>query len=148
MCLVEPLGRLGWKLMRSCCKKQKLSAHEISCYFFYRRVILSWFFLQKINRQIPHVHQFISEFLELHKYSRVTDYDRFCFLCVVCLFWRIYIFYSPHDMCFAWSVILFYFVLLAVWIISEDLKFLNVRESSHSCTIIRILYVLYLYLLE
>ena len=34
----------------------------------------------------------VSEFLELHKYSRVTDttdyfvFDRFCFLCVVCLF--------------------------------------------------------------
>ena len=27
-----------------------------------------------INRQIPHVHQFISEFLELQKYSNDTDY--------------------------------------------------------------------------
>ena len=36
-------------------------------------------------------------------------------------------------MCFAWSVILFYFVLLSVWIIYQDMKFLNVRESSHSC---------------
>ena len=34
-----------------------------------------------INRKIPHVHQFISEFLELPMYSKVTDYYRlFVFL--------------------------------------------------------------------
>ena len=34
-----------------------------------------------INRQIPHVYQFISIFLELQKYSKVTDYYKlFCFL--------------------------------------------------------------------
>ena len=33
-----------------------------------------------INRQIPHVHQVISEFLELHKYRFDRDYYRlFCF---------------------------------------------------------------------
>ena len=34
-----------------------------------------------IDRQITHVHKFISEFLELQKYSKVTDfYKLFCFL--------------------------------------------------------------------
>ena len=34
-----------------------------------------------INRKIPHVHQFISEFLELQKYMFDPDYYRlFCFL--------------------------------------------------------------------
>ena len=42
----------------------------------------------------------------------------------------------------------FYFALLAVWIQYQDLKFLNVRESSHSCTIIWLLIDLHLYLLE
>ena len=33
-----------------------------------------------INRKIPHVHQFISEFLGLQKYSKPTDYYKlFCF---------------------------------------------------------------------
>ena len=49
-------------------------------------------------------------------------------------------------MCFAWSVILFYFVLLAVRIISQDLKFLNERESSYSYIIILLLIDLHLYL--
>ena len=42
----------------------------------------------------------------------------------------------------------FYFSLLAVWIKYQDLKFLNVRESSHSYTIIRLLIDIHLYLLE
>ena len=40
-----------------------------------------------INRQIPNVQQFISEFLELQKYTFDTDYYRlFCF-------WQILFFY-------------------------------------------------------
>ena len=48
---------------------------------FNQCVIKYQLFLQKINnRQITHVHQFISEFLELQKYLKVTDYYRlFCF---------------------------------------------------------------------
>ena len=42
----------------------------------------------------------------------------------------------------------FYFVLLAVWIKYQDLKFLNERESSHSYIIIRLLIDLHLYLSE
>ena len=61
---------------------------------------------------------------------------------------------------FTWSYIFIYhmicvllrasicFVLLAVWIKYQDLKFLNVRESSHSCIIIRLLIDLHLYLSE
>ena len=50
-------------------------------------MILSWLIFNKINRQIIHVHQFISEFLELHKYSGVIDYyTLFCF-------WQILFFY-------------------------------------------------------
>jgi hypothetical protein len=46
----------------------------------YWRVLLGWLFLQIINRQIPQVHKFISEFLELQKYSNDTDcYRLFCF---------------------------------------------------------------------
>ena len=37
-------------------------------------MILGWFFLKKINRKIPQVHQFISEFLEFQKYTFDTDY--------------------------------------------------------------------------
>ena len=39
----------------------------------------------------------------------------------------------------------FYFVLLVVRIISQDLKFLNERESSHSYVIIQLLIDLHLY---
>ena len=42
----------------------------------------------------------------------------------------------------------FYFVFLAVLIKYQDLKLLNVRESSHSCIIIRLLIDPHLYLSE
>ena len=42
----------------------------------------------------------------------------------------------------------FLFFLLTVWIKYQDLKLLNVRESSHSCIIIRLLIDLHLYLSE
>ena len=56
--------------------------------------------------------------------------------------------FTTHDMCFAWRVILFSFVLLVVWIKYQDLEFLNVRESSHSYIIIQLLIDLHLYLSE
>ena len=40
---------------------------------FYWRELLGLFLLQMINRQISQVHQFISEFLVLQKYSNDTD---------------------------------------------------------------------------
>ena len=52
------------------------------------------------------------------------------------------------HMMFAILRMSFYFALLAVWIKYQDLKFLNVRESSHSCIIIRLLIDLHLYLSE
>ena len=42
----------------------------------------------------------------------------------------------------------FYFVLLDVWIKYQDMKLLNVRESSYTCIIIRLLIDLHLYLSE
>ena len=79
MCQVEPLGRLGWSLCDLAVKTETFAITRIAV-IFYRRVVLGWFFFKMINRQIPHVHQFISEFLELQKYSKVTDcYRLFCF---------------------------------------------------------------------
>ena len=50
-----------------------------------------------INRQIPQVHQFISEFLELQKYSNDTDYYRlFCFRQI--LFFRVLFAYFEESM--------------------------------------------------
>ena len=50
--------------------------------------------------------------------------------------------FCSHDLC----PLCYSFSLLAVWIKYQDLKFLNVRESSHSCIIIRLLIDLHLYL--
>ena len=69
--------------------------HEI-IFHFVRRVILSWFFLQNINKQIIHV---IIIFKNCWSYISILSsqiaidclvFDRFCFLCVVCLFWWFY----------------------------------------------------------
>ena len=50
-----------------------------------------------INKQIPHVHQFISEFLELQKYLNDTDYYRlFCFWQI--LFFRVLFAYFDESM--------------------------------------------------
>ena len=46
------------------------------------------------------------------------------------------------------SCMIWVFVLRDVWIKYQDLKLLNVRESSHSCIIIRLLIDLHLYLSE
>ena len=34
-----------------------------------------------INRQVPHFHQFISEFVEFQKYSKVADYYSSIIMC-------------------------------------------------------------------
>ena len=49
------------------------------------------------------------------------------------------------HMMFAVLRMSFYFALLAVWIKYQDMKLLNVRESSHSCIIIQLLIDLHLY---
>ena len=72
-------------------KNGNFCAHEISCHFLLESDFRLSLFADDY-RQIPHVHQFTSEFLELQKYSDDTDFcrlfcfDRFCFSCVVCLF--------------------------------------------------------------
>ena len=73
-------GKTWVKFMWSCCEKIETLELTRLAAIFYWRVILGWFFLQMINRQIPQVHQFISEFVEFHKYTFDTDYYRlFCF---------------------------------------------------------------------
>ena len=62
----------------------------------HRNVILIWFFLQYINIQISQV---IISFQKNWSYRSIrmiqittgcSVFDRFCFLCVVCLFWWLY----------------------------------------------------------
>ena len=73
-------GKTWVKSIWSCCKKTETLALTRIAAIFYWRVILGWFFFQMINRQIPQVHQFNSEFFELQKFSNDTDYYRlFCF---------------------------------------------------------------------
>ena len=72
-------GKTWVKSLWSCCKKTETFALTRLAKTFYWRVLFSWFFLQMITRQIPHVHQFITEFLELQNYTFDTDYYRlFC----------------------------------------------------------------------
>ena len=77
-------------------KKDRNFALTKKILIFYQKELLPWFFLQKINIQIYQVVLFFSEFLEFQKFSFKSDcyrlfcFDRFCFLCVVCLFWWLY----------------------------------------------------------
>ena len=67
-------------------KTETLALTRIAA-IFYWRVILGLLFSKMINIQIPHVQQFISEFLEFQKYTFDPDYYRlFCF-------WQILFFY-------------------------------------------------------
>ena len=71
---------------------------------FYWRALFSWLFLHMITRQIPQVHQFISEFLEFQKYTFDTDYYRmFCF-------WQIL-----FSMCC-------FLILMNLWVVSEGMN--------------------------
>ena len=73
-------GKTWVKSLRSCCKKTETLALTSFAAIFYWRVWLGLLFLKMNNRQITHVHQFISEFSGLHKYTFDTDYYRlFCF---------------------------------------------------------------------
>ena len=97
-------GKTWVKSLRSCCKKTETFALTRLAAIFYWRVILGWFFLKMINRQITQVHKFISEFLELHKYSNGTDYYRlFCF-------WQIL-----FSMCCL-------LILMNLWVVSEGMN--------------------------
>ena len=95
LCQAMPLGRLGWKFIWSCWKTETFAPTRFVV-IFYRGVILSWLFLRKIN---IHISQAILIFQSFWSYIRIrntqiaTDcsiFDRFCFLCVVCLFWWFY----------------------------------------------------------
>ena len=78
MCQVKPLGWFGWKLIWSCWKTETFALTKLF-FIFIGRVLLSWFFLQKINIQITQVVLF-SEFLVFQKYSYKSDcYRLFCF---------------------------------------------------------------------
>ena len=65
---------------------------------FYQSMIKYQLFLQEINIQIAHVSlifQNFWSFISIRNIQIATDcsvFDRFCFLCVVCLFWWFYSF--------------------------------------------------------
>ena len=59
---------------------------------------------------------------------------------------RLY-FYSPHDMCFAWSVL--YYMSLCFLVCHNHACCTHLFRGTHiNCEFIRILYVLHLYLLS
>ena len=100
-------GKTWVKSLWSCCKKTETLALTRLAKTFYWRVVVSWFFLNMITRQITQVHQFISEFLELQKYLRVTDcYRMFCF----------------------WQILLFVCCLLILMLLWLVLSGMNHRE--------------------
>ena len=73
-------GKTWVKSLWSCCKKTETLALTRIAAIFYWRVLLGWFFLKMINRQITQVQKFISELFEFQKYTFDTDYYRlFCF---------------------------------------------------------------------
>ena len=95
MCQARPLGWFGWELIWSCWKIETFALTKLFL-IFNRRVILSWFFLQKTNKQIIHVllmFQNFQSYRSIRSSQIATDcsvFYRFCFLCVVCLFWWFY----------------------------------------------------------
>ena len=105
MCHVEPLGRLGWSLYDHPVKKTETLALTRLAKTFYWRVLFSWFFLKMITRQIPQVHQFISEFLEFHKYTFDTDYYRlFCFWQILFFVCCLLILMNPWVVSGVWTI--------------------------------------------
>ena len=96
MCLVEPLGRLGWSLYDLAVKNRNFSAHEISCHFFTGECFLVdsfWRWLIDKFLRSKNLFQNFWSYISILNFQISTDYsvfDRFCFLCVVCLFWWFY----------------------------------------------------------
>ena len=78
------------------CWKTETFALTKTILIFYQSVIKYQFFLQKINIQISQVFLIFQNFWSYGSIRNVqiaTNYsvfDRFCFLCVVCLFWWLY----------------------------------------------------------
>ena len=103
LCQVEPLGRLGWSLYDLAVKNRNFALTRLAVTFYWR-VLLGRLFLQRINRQITQVHQFIWEFFEFQKYTFGTDYYRlFCF-------WQ-----SFFSMCCL-------LILMNLWVVSEGMN--------------------------
>ena len=91
--LSKAFGKIWVKVDLILLKNRNFCAHENNSNFW---VLLSWLFLQGINKQIAHV---VLIFQNLWSYSSIQSFyiakdcsafDRFCFLCVVCLFWWFY----------------------------------------------------------
>ena len=95
MCQVKPLGS-SWVIVVWSCWKTETYALTKIIFINHRKVILPWFFLQKINIQISQVVLIFQNFWSFRSIRNIqiaTDcsvFDRFCFLCVVCLFWWFY----------------------------------------------------------
>ena len=95
MCQVKPLGSSWVIVVWSCWKTETFALAKI-IFINHKNMILLWFFLQKINIQIAQVVLIFQNFWSFRSIRNIqitTDcsvFDRFCFLCVVCLFWWLY----------------------------------------------------------
>ena len=95
MCQVKPIGS-SWVIVVWSCWKTEIFALTKIILVFYQSVIKCQLFLQKINNKKFHavlIFQNFWSYTSIKSLQIATDYsvfDRFCFLCVVCLFWWIY----------------------------------------------------------
>ena len=95
MCQARPLGWFGWKLIWSCWKTETYALMKI-IFINHRNMLLSWFILKKIYIQFSQAflisHDFWSyrSILNIQIAIDCSVFDRFCFLCIVCLFWWLY----------------------------------------------------------
>ena len=91
MCQAKPLGS-SWLIVVWSCWKTETYALKKIIFINHRKVLLPWFFLQKINIQIAHVVLIFQNFWSYRSIRNIqiaTDcsvFDRFCLLCIVCLF--------------------------------------------------------------
>ena len=97
MCQAKPLGS-SWVIVDLILlKNRNFCAHEIILNFN-RSMIKYQFFLHKIKIQISQAFLIVKNFWSYRSVRNTqiaTDcsvFDRFCFLCVVCLFWWFYSF--------------------------------------------------------
>ena len=95
MCQVEPIGSSWVIVVWSCWKTETFALMKIIVKN-HQNVIKCQFFLQKINIQIAQVVLIFQNFLSYRSIRNIqitTDcsvFDKFCFLCIVCLFWWFY----------------------------------------------------------
>ena len=95
LCQVKPLGSSSVIVVWSCWKNRSFCAHEKNSHFLPESdKIPIPFAVDQYKNYSGHPN--VSEFLELHKYSKSLDcYRLFCFwqiifFCIVCLFWWVY----------------------------------------------------------